>query len=216
MLIGPQEGIIMERLILVRHGETIWNAEKRLQGQTDIPLSDVGRQQAHQLAARLAGESLDAVVSSDLSRAMETAAIIAGPHALAVRADARLRQSHRGQWEGQTLAEITAQVGGDVTEEQLDHPPGGEPPDRFVGRLRAFLDNARHDDADQTVLAVAHGHVLRVLIALALEIDLADAWRFRTGNASLSELRFSDKGAILHSLNDNCHLDRVIYRETDA
>jgi broad specificity phosphatase PhoE len=205
----------MNRLILVRHGETVWNAERRLQGQTDIPLSDVGREQADRLAARLAGETLDAVCSSDLRRALATAAIIAGPHALPVRADPRLRQSYRGEWEGKTLDEIRALSGGNVTEERLDHPPGGETPEQVAGRLRAFLTDVRRDYAGQTLLAVAHGHVLRVLIALALEIDPAQTWRFTVGNASLSELRFEAKGAVLYRLNDGGHLDRVVHRETD-
>jgi broad specificity phosphatase PhoE len=206
----------LKRLMLVRHGETEWNALERLQGETDIALNDVGREQARRLAARLSGESFDVIVSSDLQRAMETAAIIAEPHALAVRAEPRLRQSGRGQWEGKTLDEIKVLCGGVVTEEQLEHPPGSETPEHFVERLRSFLDETRRVYAGQSVLAVAHGYILRYLIALALEIDRAEAWRFQTGNASLSELRFSAKGAILYRLNDTCHLDRVVHRRTDA
>jgi broad specificity phosphatase PhoE len=205
-----------KRLLLVRHGETEWNVLEKLQGQTDIALNDVGREQARRLAARLSGEALDVVLSSDLQRAMETAAIIAGPHALDVRAEPRLRQSSRGAWEGKTLDEIRLLCGGTVTDEQLEYPPGGETREQFVGRLRAFLDAVRRDYAGLSVLAVAHGHILRYLITLALELDLTEVWRFETGNASLSELRFNDKGAVLYGLNDHCHLDRVVYRRTDA
>ncbi len=202
----------MKHLILVRHGETIWNAERRLQGQTDIPLSEVGRRQAHQLAARLAGEAVDAVISSDLQRAMDTAVIIAEPHRLTVRADPRLRQSHRGQWEGLTYAEIEQRYPDSF---RGSAPPEGEAPESIHARVRSWLDDVQRDHVDQTVLAVSHGHILRILIALALEIDPAEAWRFETGNAALSEVHFSDAGAVLYRLNDGCHLDSAIHREPD-
>ena len=192
----------MKRLILIRHGETIWNAEDRLQGQTDIPLNDTGRQQARQLAARLAGETIDAITSSDLQRAMDTALIIAEPHKLAVRADPRLRQSYRGQWEGLTYTEIERLYPGGL---QGIAPPEGETRESVQARVRSFLDDLRRSP-DQTVLAVSHGHILRTLITLALEIDPAQDWRFETGNAAISELRFEPAGAVLVRLNDDCHL----------
>jgi broad specificity phosphatase PhoE len=202
----------MTHLILVRHGETIWNAEHRLQGQTDIPLNDAGRRQAHQLAARLAEETIDAVISSDLQRAMETALIVAGPHQLTVQSDPRLRQSHRGKWEGLTYAEI-ARLYPDSAHNST--PPDGEPAESVYARVRSWLDAARRDHAGQTVLAVSHGQILRILIALALEIDPAQAWRFETGNAALTEIHFGDAGAVLYRLNDGCHLDRTIRRTPD-
>jgi broad specificity phosphatase PhoE len=202
----------MQRLILVRHGETVWNAEGRLQGQTDIPLNEAGRRQAHQLAARLAGETIDAAVSSDLQRAMETARIVAGPHRLIVRADARLRQSHRGKWEGLTYAEIE-RLYPDSSHD--DTPPEGETETAVVARVRSWLDDARRDHAGRTVLAVSHGQILRILIALALEMDPAQAGRFFVGNAALSEVHFGDAGAVLHRLNDACHLDDAIRRQPD-
>jgi broad specificity phosphatase PhoE len=199
----------MQRLILVRHGETIWNAEQRLQGQTDIPLNEVGRRQAHQLAARLSGETIDAVISSDLQRAMDTALIIAEPHRLTVRVDPRLRQSHRGKWEGLTYAEIERLYPNSVHDVT---PPGGEALSSVVARVQSWLDDVRRDHAGQTALAVSHGQILRILIALALKIDPAEGWRFVNGNATLTEVHFGDAGAILYRLNDACHLDIAIHR----
>ena len=205
----------MKRLLLVRHGETIWNMEQRLQGQIDIPLNDTGREQARKLAERLAGERLDWICSSDLQRAMETAAIIAAPHALEVRAEPRLRQFHLGVFQGKTPDEIEAYFGGKPTAEQWENPPGGESVEAYHARLRAWLDDIRRDDRGEIALAVAHGHVLRMVIALALEIDLTKAWRFTISNASLSELHFRDDGAVLYRLNDAGHLNHVVHHEAD-
>jgi broad specificity phosphatase PhoE len=92
-------------LILVRHGETDWNAAGRLQGHTDRPLSDYGRRQAQQLAAELEGERFDAIYASDLARARETAEIVAERLALPVALDPDLREKDWGNWEGLTSTE---------------------------------------------------------------------------------------------------------------
>jgi broad specificity phosphatase PhoE len=92
-------------LLLVRHGETDWNADGRLQGQTDRPLNDFGRRQAHQLGADLEGEELEAIYSSDLARARETAEIVAERLGLPVALDSDLREKDWGTWEGLTPAE---------------------------------------------------------------------------------------------------------------
>src|SRR5215467_14607337 len=92
-------------LLLVRHGETDWNADGRLQGQTDRPLSDFGRRQARQLAEELDGEQFEAIYSSDLARARETAEIVSERRGLAVRLDPDLREKDWGNWEGLTAVE---------------------------------------------------------------------------------------------------------------
>ncbi|MBI4759502.1 MAG: histidine phosphatase family protein, partial [Chloroflexi bacterium] len=94
------------RLLLVRHGETDWNAEERYQGTTDVPLSAQGRAQAQALTSRMAGEVLDAIYASDLQRAWQTAEVIAAPHGLPVRPEPRLREIDFGAWEGLTFDEI--------------------------------------------------------------------------------------------------------------
>jgi len=93
-------------LILIRHGLTIWNHEFRYQGHTDIELSEEGVKQAQALQKRLAGEKLDAIYSSDLSRAVQTASIIAKPHRLELITDSRLREVNFGVWEGLNFKEI--------------------------------------------------------------------------------------------------------------
>jgi probable phosphoglycerate mutase len=119
----------MKRLILVRHGETDWNAENRLQGQQDVPLNEIGIHQADDIARALADESLDVIYTSDLIRASETAARIAARHGLTPVPDVRLRQSAKGRWEGLTWGEIAERYPADLERWRRDQtylPPGGE------------------------------------------------------------------------------------------
>ena len=96
----------MLRLILVRHGQTDWNAQARYQGQADIPLNDVGRRQAAAVAQRLASEEIDILFASDLRRAWETGTAIATARGQTLLAEPRLREMDFGQWQGLTHAEI--------------------------------------------------------------------------------------------------------------
>ena len=140
----------MTTLLLVRHGETDWNAEGRLQGQTDRPLSDFGRQQARQLAAEMADEELEAIYSSDLSRARETAAIVAERLGLPVELDPDLRETDWGSWEGLTAVERDrVEFVGESTEGHRE---------RILRALRRISE--RHP-GDGRVLVVTHGGSMR-------------------------------------------------------
>jgi probable phosphoglycerate mutase len=198
------------RLLLVRHGETIWNAERRMQGATDVPLSEAGRAQAVQLAARLKDEPIAAIYASDLQRASETAAILADIHDLPVQTDSRLREQSKGEWEGLTWPEIDAQYPGAAQRWRADRsqpPSSGEGVSAVADRVRAALDaiRAAHGGED-TVLLVGHGMAMRTLICVALGIDPMIGWQFVLGNTALSELRFSADRALLVRLNDTGHL----------
>ena len=118
------------RVILVRHGETIWNEEQRYQGASDPPLSERGELQARRLAARLASESIGLIYSSDSTRALQTADQIAAHHGRQVRADPRLREMDFGDWEGLTYSEIRERYPQALARWQGDplatSPPGGE------------------------------------------------------------------------------------------
>jgi probable phosphoglycerate mutase len=147
------------RAVLVRHGQSTWNADGRWQGQADPPLSDRGEQQAREAAGRVHG--VDAVWSSDLARARRTAELVAERHGLEVRVDPRLRERHAGPWQGLTRAQID--------ERWPDHlstgrrPDGYEPDDAVVARAVAVLaDLARLHRGDQ-LLVVTHGGVVRAL-----------------------------------------------------
>jgi broad specificity phosphatase PhoE len=137
-------------LLLVRHGETDWNAVGRLQGQTDRPLSDFGRQQARRLAEELAEEKLEAIYSSDLSRARETAEIVGERLGLPVVLDPDLREKDWGTWEGLTSIERDrVAFAGESTEAHQE---------RILRALRRISE--RHPD-DGRVLVVTHGGSMR-------------------------------------------------------
>jgi alpha-ribazole phosphatase len=202
----------MIRLFLVPHAETAWNASGRYQGQTDVPLSERGRQQALQLANRLASRTLDIVYASDLSRARETAVAIAQPHGLLVRTDPRLRELNFGAWEGLTYPQIQQQdpqsLGAWEAEGESESPPGGENLMDLARRVRSFLDDIEKHagGSNRTGVVVAHRGSLRVLLCLVLGLRPSAHWQFRLDIASLSELAQGHKGAVLLRLNDTHHL----------
>ena len=157
-------------LYLTRHGETDWNREGRWQGHTDIALNDVGRAQAAALAQRLAGRHIGHVAASDLARARETAEIVTRHLGLPrVHVDQRLRERSFGVFEGLTREEVASRYPGewaDYQENRRVTPPGAEPHDLVIGRVKAaVLDVAQAAPEAEAALIVSHGGSLRVLIA---------------------------------------------------
>lgn len=153
-------------LLLIRHGETAWNAEHRIQGSLDIPLSATGIWQAGRLAERLAAECIDAVYASDLARAWLTAEPIAARLGLELRADIRLRERSFGIFEGHTLEEIAARWPAEFAAWRERDPawamPAGESGAAFIERVNAALHDIACAWAGATVAIVAHGGVLDV------------------------------------------------------
>ena len=151
----------MTTLLLVRHGETDWNADGRLQGQTDRPLSDYGREQALQLADDLQGEGFDAIYSSDLSRARETAEIVGARLGLRVELDPDLREKDWGNWEGLTSVERDrVEFVGESTEAHQERT------------LRALRRLSERHPGDARILVVTHGGSMRRVQASALGLAL--------------------------------------------
>jgi len=152
--------------VLWRHGQTVWNAERRFQGQSDIPLNETGQAQAERAARLLAALRPELIVSSDLSRAAGTAAALARLTGLEVTLDKDLRERHGGGWEGLNDAEIRARY---PAEHASWNPPDGEPSavvaDRVAGALQRIADRLAEDDRDGTsrlAVVASHGAALRL------------------------------------------------------
>jgi broad specificity phosphatase PhoE len=139
----------MATLLLVRHGETDWNASGRLQGHTDRPLNDYGRRQAASLADRLAGDGISAVYTSDLARARETAEIIAARLGVEAAVDADLRERNWGTWEG-----LTPQERDGVAFE-------GETPEEHRARIMGAVERIAERHPGERVVVVTHGGSMR-------------------------------------------------------
>ncbi|MGA8113211.1 MAG: histidine phosphatase family protein [Actinocatenispora sp.] len=150
----------MTRLLLCRHGQTLWNAANRIQGQHDIDLDDLGRAQAEQAATLLADERPDALVASDLRRAWDTAAAIGAATGLSARADPRLREIAYGDWEGLTGDEVEARYPEEYLRwksGQQVRVSGVEDLNQVVKRMVEGLSAAADLAPDGTVVVVGHG-----------------------------------------------------------
>ena len=181
----------MTTLILVRHGETDWNAERRWQGHSDPKLNDAGREQARRLAGELA--RVDALYSSDLARARETAEIVARTIGVEVRFDERLRERGFGAWEGLTMEEIESSYPDDQRRWLAGTGPGArdaEPFEAFAERVGSFVDEIGQRHAGEEVLVVAHGGTIRVVHALAAGLDYVQDHRSIPAVANCSSSRF--------------------------
>ncbi|MCW5634247.1 MAG: histidine phosphatase family protein [Rubrivivax sp.] len=199
------------RLVVVRHGETAWNATQRIQGQVDEPLNERGRWQAARLAAALRTEGLTRVYSSDLARARATAAAVAQAAGLhAVHTEAALRERAFGSFEGLTYAEVEARWPDDVrrwrAREPGFAPGGGEAPEVFYARCvpAAAAIAARHPG--EVVALVAHGGVLDCLYRAATGAALQAPRTWQLGNASINRLLWNGEGFALVGWNDDAHL----------
>jgi len=204
----------LTRILLSRHGETEWNAVRRVQGWTDIPLSAKGQAQAEALAGRLASVLLVAVYSSDLSRATQTAAPAAARHGLTVQATPELREKGFGDWEGLTQADLERDYADlwhqyHVERDQNVLVPGGETFLQVQARMAAVLRRvlAAHPGSEETVLLVGHGGSGRMLVLEALQVGLPLLPRLHLDNASLSRLDFHGGDSRVILLNDTSHLE---------
>ncbi|MDQ6681319.1 MAG: histidine phosphatase family protein [Pseudomonadota bacterium] len=207
------------RVIAVRHGETAWNAETRMQGQLDVPLNDVGRWQARRTGSALADEEIDALYSSDLARALQTAEPIAQACGQAVVADAGLRERCFGVFQGLTFGEIEARWPEDSRrwrEREPDFAPAGaETLNRFFARCIAAATRLVAAHPGQTIVLVAHGGVMDCLYRAATRIELQAPRSWLLGNASINRLLYTPQGFSLVGWSDTGHLEAEPLDEAD-
>ena len=210
-------------ILLIRHGETDWNTEKRLQGHLDIPLNAEGQRQAQALGRRLAELALDAVFSSDLQRARQTAEPVATAHGLEVQIDSALRERCYGGMEGLSPHEIAqrfpqAYAALKAREPDVRYPPGANVAEtlnefatRAIGALQRILANVRY----RRIAIVSHGGFLDCIYRHAENMALTQARDFDVLNASINRLTWDGNQLRLIAWGDVRHLKGVSLDEVD-
>ena len=202
-------------ILLIRHGETAWNAVRRLQGHIDIPLNEEGERQAGALGHALAAERVDAIISSDLQRAMQTAQGVASHYdGATVQTDAQLRERCYGVFEGMLYADIERQYPDDYALWQARDidavmPPGervAESFRQFYQRSIAGISHWAGRHPGQTIVVVAHGGVLECAYREAVGMSLDSPRDFQVKNASINRFTYGDGKLLLDSWGEVDHL----------
>ncbi len=200
------------RITAIRHGETAWNVATRIQGQLDISLNEKGYWQAEQAGMALAGDPMDAIISSDLARAYETALAVAKHHGLNVQIDRGLREREFGIFQGKTFAEIETELPDQALawRKRVPEfaPEGGESLLLFRERVRQCLFQLVAQFAGQHIALVSHGGVMDVLYREATSLDLQAPRTWALGNASINRLLWNGDHLSLVGWSDASHLDQ--------
>jgi probable phosphoglycerate mutase len=182
------------KLHFIRHGETDWNTGHRVQGHTDVPLSTRGEEQARELAERLAGWPIEAIFSSDLRRALDTARPLADRLGLEVRIDPILRERNFGAFEGLHDSEVEAQLDdADAFWRDPDtRPDGGESRRELWERVGGFLDRLLADPPADEIAIVSHGGTIRLAAAYLAQEDIESMTRREVANVSVTTVQVGD------------------------
>lgn len=199
------------RIIAIRHGETAWNLDTRIQGHLDIPLSAVGHRQAERLAAALSDEPLAAIYASDLTRARQTAHYLGQAHGVAVTPEPALRERGFGDFEGKTFSEIEALL----PEQSLRWrrrdpefaPAGGESLLALRSRVVAAAERLAAQHPGELIALIGHGGVMDVLYRAATRLDIQAPRTWALGNAAINRLLWTPEGFALVGWADTQHLD---------
>ncbi len=199
------------RLLLIRHGETAHNAGQIALGREDVPLNERGVEQADLLGASLTSESIAAIYSSPLRRAMATAAPLAKSLDLTVEIEDGLIEMDVGEVENQTFAELAERFPDFLKEWRSERVadlcmPGGESLRQVQKRAWSAIDEIRDRHADQTVAVVTHNFVILTLLCRVMGIDLSHFRRVKQDLAAVSEIQLEAERAVLLRMNDRCHL----------
>jgi broad specificity phosphatase PhoE len=200
----------LPRLIIVRHGETDWNKDRVFRGRLDIPLNDVGRNQAEATAEALKTIPVSAVVSSPLVRATETAGKIARDHNLEVQIDHRLIDLNYGEWQGLSETEVKKLYPGLYQEWQLRphvaRIPGGETLENVRRRVMALVKDCVEYPGG-VVVSVAHRVVNKIMVLSLLGLENSAFWNIRQDTCAINSFDYEpERGFVCVSVNDTCHL----------
>jgi len=202
------------KVILVRHGETEWNRLRRIQGgNSDTQLNQRGRKQAASLALRLKQEEIQAVYSSPLQRAQDTARAIAGYHQLPVGVEPSLKEIGVGELEGVSIAEVGKHLSQLLIRhsqgEELPRIPGGESLTEVQQRVWGTIQRLVSSHGDGVLVVVSHYFSILTAVCSVLNLPLSQIDRLRLNSASISILTFDEQVTRLTLFNDTCHLDSI-------
>ncbi|ALK95744.1 phosphoglycerate mutase [Massilia sp. WF1] len=211
----------MNKIILIRHGETAWNAERRLQGHLDIPLNDEGERQARLLAEALAPEAIDLLVSSDLQRARQTAQAVATLRGMPLLVEPGLRERCYGGFEGLLYSEIEQRFPSEFAAWQARDidavlPSGkncGESFRQFYARATEAILGLASAHPGRTLALVAHGGVLECAYRMAGNLPLETPRDFKVYNASINRFRVDGGRLVLESWGEVSHLRPALLDE---
>ncbi|MBI3921682.1 MAG: histidine phosphatase family protein [Armatimonadetes bacterium] len=201
----------MGSILLVRHGETDLNrGEPRWVGWLDPPLNETGRQQAAAVGNRLSREPIEAVYSSDLRRAAETAQALAAPHNMTVFERSAFREVNYGDWEGLTEGDCR-QFNPQSLQERMDDPenvppPGGESYRQLMDRFHPALESIAVQHSNGSVVLVSHHGNIRLLLCRLMGIPLKQYRCFQHSNGAITEIGIRKDRLIIRTFNDTCHL----------
>ena len=208
------------RILAIRHGETAWNVDTRLQGHLDIPLNETGLLQADRLARALSGrETVDAIYASDLSRAHTTAHVMAQVMGQTVRTHIGLRERHFGAFQGRTFAEVETEWPAHAVQwrkrlPDWTPPGGGESLVHLHQRIVDTVNELAAQHTGQQIVLVAHGGVLDILYRAATRLDLQAPRTWSLTNTAVNRLLWTPEGLSLVGWGATSHLDALAQDES--
>lgn len=207
------------RICFIRHGETDWNVDKRIQGQTDTPLNETGRGQALAMAFNAAHHDFSAVYSSDLVRALDTAKMVASRRGFEVLTLPQFRERHFGIFQGLTAEEgLQRYPAADVwyTARDVNYDfVTGESLVQFAERVKQAVDTLAKNHANQTIAVVSHAGVLEIVYRKATGRPLHTPRDFVIPNCALNWFRFDEQGWHLEAWDDHHHLKKVLLESAE-
>jgi len=202
----------------MRHGETVWNTERRYQGMTDIELSEEGLRQAECAAKRFKNIRIDKIYASPLKRAMKTAEKIAAEKGLEIISEDDFREIHFGEWEGKTVPELTEKYGESYTnfirEPHKYGFPGEGSVENVINRIKPGIDKLIAEEKGN-VLIVSHGGIIRLMIMYIMGLDSSWFTKMWINNTGVSIIEIKNDRRLLLTLNDSAHLAETGQNESN-
>jgi len=206
------------KLLLIRHGESDGNAQRKFSGFQDVDLTEKGIWQAKRLARRLEEVQINVVYCSDLKRARHTAEIIFGDRGIDIISNPKFREINFGAWEGYTFEEIKEKFGyGDEFNHLMENIkpeaaiPQGESlvnlNDRVIPELSKILKEHEKTDKEESIAIVCHGGTIRVILSDALKIELKNMWNITQYSTCLNIINYYNHQAYVVLINDTSHLE---------